>query len=149
MGTSNLWQQNLNNMIKNFYYSVWTDCILQFQKRPIKKHWKFWSMFYISIAMGVNYMFLAALLPSKLLIPLLRLDIFHVKIIDIFLSSLIYFFSPWIFLNYFLIFWGNKYKKIIVNHRFRNGKLFLNYFFFSLFTPCLSLMIYYIIQKSK
>ena len=130
-------------MIKNFYYSVWADCILQTQKAPaIKGYWKFITLFIMSLSMGFNYGFIMVFLP-KSINPLayIRITIFQVAAFNDLLNSIILYILPSITLNYFVIFHKNKYKQITLHYKFRNGQLFKNYFLISLWVPIITLVI--------
>jgi hypothetical protein len=80
-------------MFNRFYYSIWTDLILQLKEPTVvepfvKKHWKFYTQFMMSFAMGIDYMFILTLISNGYKPPLLKLDAFSIHILNIFLVVL-------------------------------------------------------------
>jgi hypothetical protein len=139
-------------MIKKFYYSVWVDAILQLQQSPlvessVKKHWKFYSQFFISLLMGFNFMFISFFMPKIINLFEIQINIFQKIELNYLLIGLLVFFLPMIIVNYFLIFWKDKYKIIITNYKFHNGRLFKHYCMLSIFIPMLVLVIGFIISR--
>lgn len=85
------------NMIKKFYYLIWTDLILQLQKNPLnKKSWKWYSLFVMSLCLGFNYVFLLALLPRDLhpIRIFLEFCFFDTTFLDTIIHGLILFLVP-------------------------------------------------------
>lgn len=135
-------------MIKQFYYSVWTDCIIQVQRSPVtKKHWKLYSLYFMSLIMSFNYGFVWTLIPKGYKLPLLKLDIFHIQFIDFTLSSIIFFMLPWVISNYYFVFRKDRYKKIVIQYKFKEGQLFKKYLIISLFSPIIVLVIGWFIVR--
>lgn len=137
-------------MIKKFYYSVWTDCILQLQKNPLnKKSWKWYSLFVMSSCLGFNFVFILTILPRSLhLTDFFReTTFFESKFLDTFTHALILYLLPEYIINYFLVFYKNKYTVFIKKYKFHNGKLFIRYAAISLLAPPLILMVVLIIYK--
>ena len=139
-------------MIKKIYYSVWVDAILQLQQSPlvepfVKKHWKFYVQFFISLAMGFNFMFISFFLPKTINLFEIHIYIYQKTELNYLLIGLFVFFLPMVIVNYFFIFWKDKYKIIITKYKFHNGRLFKHYCMLSIFIPMLVLVIGFIISR--
>jgi len=137
-------------MIKKFYYTVWTDIILQLQKNPLnKKSWKWYSLFVMSFCFGFNYVPILLLLP-KSLDPLVYFREFHFfssDFLDTLFHGLILFLLPGYILHYFLVFYKKKYEKFTKEYSFKNGNLFMKYMLVSVFLPLSVLVIALIINR--
>ena len=131
-------------MIKKFYYTVWTDVILQLQKNPYnKKSWKWYSLFVMSFIFGFNYIPLLLLLPDWL-DPLVWFREFRFassNFLDTLLHGMILFLLPGYILHYFLVFYKKKYERFTKVYKFHNGKLFAKYMLISFFVP-LSVLVF-------
>jgi|ERR1035437_6225601 hypothetical protein len=131
-------------MIKKFYYTVWTDVILQLQKNPLqKKSWKWYSLFVMSFCFGANYVPLLLLFPNNFN-PFRLFSEFHIfnsDFLNILIHSMIIFLLPGYILNYFFVFYKKKYEKFTKEYKFHNGKLFMRYMLMSFMVPVLLLVI--------
>ncbi|MCO6174980.1 hypothetical protein NHF50_07960 [Flavobacterium sp. NRK F10] len=121
---------------KKIYYSVWADAInYERIKNGGEDHWKTFTFAYMSILMALNIL---AILSAFLYFT--GYDIFlsmiskieeritlNERLISIIWSILILFLPSLIF-TYFSIFYKKKYKYILENYEFKNGKLLLIYF---------------------
>jgi hypothetical protein len=137
-------------MIKKIYYSIWTDLILQLQKNPLnKKNWKWYSLFVMSLCFGFNYVFLLALLPKDLhpIRIFLEFRFFDTIFLDTLIHGLILFLVPGYIIHYFMVFFKGRYKKIICEYKFHDGKLFMKYMLFSLLGPPVILIIALIVTR--
>ena len=137
-------------MIKRIYYLIWTDLILQLQKNPLnKKSWKWYSLFVMSLCLGFNYVFLLALLPKNIhpIRFFLDLRFFDSSFFDSLIHGLILFLMPGYIIHYFMVFFKEKYKKIISEYKFHDGKLFMKYMLFSLLGPPVILIIALIVNR--
>ena len=105
--------------MKNIYYLIWADSILSIKKyHPQKTNWKI-TVFILNtlinalslwiILIWLKYFKVFSITPF-------RLDIFPGTLIDGFLVFTIEFALPFVILNYFLIFYNDKYKKIIAKY---------------------------------
>lgn len=127
----------MKNYLSRLYFSIWTDIILKFQERAPGSnfYWKFMTIFNVSFVMGINFMFVFGIVSMVFGLSMLKLNWFENKIIETAMSSFVFFFLPWIVLNYFLIFWKEKYLIIITTHKYRNGKLSEKFMIIGIFTP--------------
>ena len=137
-------------MIKKFYYTLWTDVILQLQKNPYnKKSWKWYSLFVMSFIFGANYVPLLAILPDGL-DPLVWFREFRFassNFLDTLLHGMILFLLPGYILHYFLVFYKKKYERFTKVYKFHNGKLFTKYMLISFFVPLSVLVVGMIVSR--
>ncbi len=103
-------------IMNNPYYLIWADAILTFKKyHPRRTDWK--GILFVAFTWMNALNFWIILLWLKYFkvftMPLLSIDIFPGKLLDSFLSFTIEFALPFGILNYFLIFYGDRYKRII------------------------------------
>ena len=117
-------QNNLNGLkglfMYNLYYLIWADSIQSIRKyQPNKKDWKISIFFIITTMHSLNlWIVLLWLKYFKILIlPPFNIDIFPGNMINGSLSFIIEFASPFILLNYFLVFRNNRYKKIVEKYK--------------------------------
>lgn len=102
--------------MRNIYYLIWADSILSIKKyHPQKTDWKI-TVFILNT--WINALSLWIILIwlkyfNVLIIPPFRIDIFAGTLIDGFLTFTIEFALPFGILNYFLIFYKERYKQII------------------------------------
>lgn len=122
--------------MRNLYYNIWVDAIVNIKKNPQRKNdWKFYSMFFMTILTSLNLgtvlMWIGSLgYNTKMFrINLFHIDFFPGTMLDSFAMYLIQFGAPCFLLNYFFVFYKDKYKKLIEEHTDRKGKLFLIYLF--------------------
>ena len=121
----------------NIYYQIWVDALVKLRSRPQNvRMWKFYGMVFVSAAMALNLWFVTFLLMlhlnySTIIFPV-KTAIFPGTRIDAFISFFISYLLPFLILNYFLIFYKDRYKKLLKRYRYYDGKLFLWYFLTSL-----------------
>lgn len=117
--------------MRNLYYNIWVDAIVNIKKNPQHKHdWKFYSMFFMTILTSLNFITVLMWLGFLgLKTTSLKINVFSGTILDSFAIYLIQFALPCFLLNYFFIFYKDKYKRLIEEHEDRKGKLFLIYLF--------------------
>lgn len=131
-------------MLKRIYYTIWTDLIRQLQSTSAsKKRWKFYSLLLMSSLMGINIIFLAAVLPNKFMaeyLDYIKLDYFKGNKLDTLLNGLIIM-IPMYLINYILIFRNNKYIYIINKYTYHNGKCFFKYLLATLWIPFILLVV--------
>ena len=117
----------------NIYYEIWTDCITKARSLPKNKSdWKLYTLLFMSMAMALNLVFILFILAEIKItykIFIIPVDIFPGTKIDAFISFFISYLLPFLIINYYFVFFKEKYKTILLKYKFRNGKLFLSYFF--------------------
>ncbi len=127
--------------MKNIYYSIWVDAIVNIEKNPKhKKDWKFFSMVYMTLLnalnLGVVLMLLAYIFKFEVI--WVRFTILPGTMLNSFVAFIVQFVMPFILLNYVLVFYRNKYKGLIQRYSDKKGKLFAAYLLSSigLFIAC-------------
>ena len=123
------------------YYLIWMDCIKNGITQNGDKYplWKFASIIAMSMAMTMNLIIIYLILDRYLSKSFMN----HFWISHSFLPSFwnnvlnfsILFVAPSFLMNYILIFYKNRYKKLTLQYHNHNGNLFVPYFLFSLFLP--------------
>lgn len=120
----------------NMYYRIWVDAIIKLRSRPQNAGlWKFFAMTFISMSMALNLILLLFMLSDLGItkgIAKLSVNIFPGSRIDAFFSFFASYLLPFLVLNYFLIFYRDRYNKLIKRYPSHDGKLFLKYFLGSL-----------------
>ena len=106
--------------MNNIYYMIWSDAILSFKKyHPDRKDWKFTLFLFITWIHALNWWIV--LLWLKFLkifnIPLISIDVFPGELLNDFFAFTIEFALPFGILNYYLIFYNNRYEKITQKYR--------------------------------
>jgi len=119
----------------SIYYKIWVDAIVFEQtKNGERRNWKIFTLFPISMFQGINLLtifFAASALTHKNIPIFIDVSIFNIKPLNSFLSFSITLFFPFIILNYFLIIYNDRYKRLIEKYKYHNGRLYLGYFLFS------------------
>jgi hypothetical protein len=131
-------------MKKNIYYAIWVDAIVNYQKNnPEMSNWKF-NLFIIQTTCNALNLFTIDILISLLFykIPLIKIDIFPGTIFNSLTEFIVQYASPFIILNYFLIFYKDRYKKLIEKYPNKNGTLAMTYDICSAIIGFISLMLY-------
>jgi hypothetical protein len=114
--------------MKNIYYLIWADSILSIKKyHPKKTDWKI-TVFILNtwinaLSLWIILLWLKYL--KVLIIPRFHINIFPGTLIDGFLAFTIELALPFGILNYFLIFYKNRYKQIIEKYPFPQKRLHL------------------------
>lgn len=106
--------------MNNIYYMIWSDAILSFRKyHPNRKDWRFTLFFYITWIHALNWwiIFLWLKFFKILNIPLISINIFPGELLDDFFAFAIEFALPFGILNYFLIFYNNRYVMITQKYK--------------------------------
>ncbi|WP_155960773.1 hypothetical protein [Flavobacterium daejeonense] len=102
--------------MNNIYYMIWVDAILNIRKHhPNKKDWKTTLLIYVTWIHALNFWILSIWLKyfNILSIPLIHINLFPSKMLNSFSSFAIEFALPFGIINYFLIFYNDRYVKII------------------------------------
>jgi hypothetical protein len=116
--------------MKNIYYSIWVDAIVNIERNPKhRKDWKFFTMFYMTLLNALNFGVILMLLGYFLKINVIwiRIMIFPGTLLNSFVSFIIQFAFPFILLNYIMIFAGDRYNGLIKKYSDKKGKLFAAY----------------------
>jgi hypothetical protein len=115
----------------SLYYRIWVDAIT-YQKKKQKKEdgWELLTIISISILQGLNLLailFVFRWLTHRQMPIMLPMRIFHMSAFNGFCSVVLIFFLPFILLNYLLIFYNQRYQKLLSIYPNKNGKLYRNY----------------------
>lgn len=137
------------NSIKRIYYKVWIDAIKAAVKtnKDGQSSWKSMLLIIFSVSQGFNLLmifFLIKILFNLNLDIFIHFDLFPGKMLDGFLSAFITLFLPFLLLNYFLVFYKEKYKTLMNEFngfRMKEGLAFMLYFFASMFLFILPVII--------
>lgn len=125
--------------MRKLYYTIWVDAIIQARKQPQNIHtWKFITQLFMSLCMGMNWGFVYSFLGRWFNFSFhdkLEIDIFPGNRIDYMLSFFFIFMLPPLILNYFLIFYKDRYKQLEQKYNYKNGKYFFTYLILSMFIP--------------
>jgi 1-acyl-sn-glycerol-3-phosphate acyltransferase len=124
---------------------LWADAIIKFRKsNPENSNWKLGV--YLSItsinALNLWIVFLWLKYFDIYIIPSLNIDIFPGTNLNNLVDFVIRFASPFILLNYFLIFYNNRYEKIISKYNQEEKKYAGNYCMIVLFLSAVSMALY-------
>lgn len=119
------------------YYTLWVDCIKNIKAKN-EEGWKVKSMVAMSMAMIFNLTFLVSILPKGILGYSFFSDYEYVNNVVNYVVLIV---LPLIVINYFLIFYNERYKKILEKYQYKKGRYFVTYFLFSMLTPIIVLMI--------
>jgi hypothetical protein len=120
----------------NWYIEIWADAIAKAKSTNngySNKYKMLTLLVAFSIAQGFNLVSIYFLISNLIKFnPLITFDVFPGNYLDTSLSGFISFYLPFFIINYFLIFYKNKYERIIEKRRlFSGGKAFVFYFFSS------------------
>ena len=121
--------------MKNIFFSLWVDAIVNSKDYKEKNAgWKTSTLWLITTVNVLNVMLVLLWLEFLQIYKHnfffnLHSDSFAVGLSEIFLN----FFAPIGIINYFLIFFRDRYKRLISRHTHYNGKLALYYSLTSLF----------------
>lgn len=101
--------------MKNLYYMIWADAINSFKAHnPKKTNWKFTLFTYITWINALNLFIIVLWMKyfKILIVPHFDFNFFPGTLLDGFLTFLVEFALPLAILNYFLIFYKNRYQLI-------------------------------------
>lgn len=133
------------------YYEIWADCITKARSLPKNKSdWKLYTLIFMSMAMALNLVFVLFIIVTLGItekIFMIPVDIFPGSKIDAFISFFLSYLLPFLLMNYYLILYKEKYKEILIKYKYRNGKLFLFYFFGSIGALILYFFIAFLVVK--
>ena len=134
--------------IMNIYYLIWTDAIVGFRKHnPKRRDWKI-SLFIVqTICNALNlWAILLWLKFFDVFSFIIEIDFFPGTIFDSASGFIVQFASPFILLNYFLIFHNDRYKKILERYPHKNGTLAMMYTICSALTGFISMILYGVLR---
>lgn len=106
--------------MNNIYYMIWSDAIISFRHHhPKRKDWKSATFILMTWMLALNWwiVFIWLRFFNMLNIPLISIDMFPGKLLDDFFAFTIEFALPFGILNYFLIFYNNRYEKITQKYK--------------------------------
>jgi len=138
-------------MMTNFYYVLWSDAI-NWSRSSIKTIgvWKIQTLGFITLAMafniGVIILLIEKIMDYNLSIFNLTLEVSNSKKINGFLGAFLVFYTPALVINYFLIFYKNKWAVIRKKYPHKNGRIYKNYILLSL-SPLIALFILAVFYK--
>ena len=117
----------------NIYYKIWVDAIVwEKTTNGKRRNWKAFTLIPISVFQGINLLTVAFWLsPLTKFSIFIDITIFKAKALNSFCSAAITLFIPFLLLNYFLIFYNQRYESLIEKYKYYNGKLYLWYFLFT------------------
>lgn len=115
----------------NAYYRLWVDVIaFEKAKKNNKVNWKPYSLVPVSLLMGINLftlLYWTNELTHHNLPVLLVAGVFNNRLIDIFISIIIMYFIPFLLLNYLVIFYNQRYEKLMKIYPNTHGKVYRKY----------------------
>jgi len=122
--------------MQNWYYKIWTDAIVsQRNKRAEHTSWKLYTIVPMSVLQGINlftFFYWMRVIFSKNLLLMMPVGIFHAHPLNGFISVVLTFVIPFLLLNYLLIFYGERYEKLIARYGSNGGRLYRKYTLYSL-----------------
>ncbi len=135
----------------NPYYAIWVDGLKKLKSLPRNTGmWKFYGMTFISLAMTFNLMLIMLILENYVFgqaFYTARFYIFSNPVANILFRFIILFLAPPLIINYFFIFYNNRYEKLFEKYKSYNGKLYLSYVLTSLLLPVTLLLIAKIVYE--
>ncbi|WP_143470875.1 hypothetical protein [Labilibaculum manganireducens] len=115
--------------MKNIYYLIWVDGIVN--SKDYKKKdptWKFTLFLILTICNAINmYTIYLWIKFTGMFSYLISVAFFSNPIVNSVTGFVLQFASPFVVLNYFLIFHKERYKSLIEKYQHRNGKLAMIY----------------------
>lgn len=121
--------------MKNLYFALWVDAIVNAKDYKMKAPgWESSTFWLITTANVINVMMVLLWLNFFQIYKHnfffnFHSDLFAVGLLEIFLNI----FAPIGIINYFAIFFKERYKRLIATHHHYNGKLALYYTLISIF----------------
>lgn len=130
--------------MSNIYYQIWVDGILNSKDYKRKDpSWKITLFFIITLSNSLNlvtvYLWLRFI---GLINYLIDVEISTNYYINNTVNFALQFATPFILLNYFLIFYNNRYERLIKRIPHKKGKLALFYVLFSGLAWFISMILY-------
>ncbi len=122
--------------IMNPFYALWADAIYYQKEKGDAENWKFLTFFYMSFLfcwnIGTLFSIVLFFTGFNLASEIRELLTFSSsKTIVNFTWAILVLFIPAFGINYFFVFYKKKYRNILKNYEFRNGRILLTYFIVS------------------
>jgi hypothetical protein len=127
--------------MKNGFYVIWVDAIRSIRKNhPKDKNWKPKVFAILTWINAINYWMIIAWIDffEVLQVPKFQFDLLNIKFLNGALSFLIIFASPFLVLNYFLIFYKDRYKWLLDKYPYQKYRWSAIYSFTILITALIS-----------
>ena len=132
--------------MRNPYYLIWVDTLIN-GKKYYRNEWKVISFFLITFSNAMNVFTIYLWLKYFDVVSyLIKIDIFPGTILNNAAGFFIQFAVPFFLINYFLIFYNDRYKKLIGKYPSSNGKLAVIYMLSSIWIGVISTIIYGILK---
>jgi hypothetical protein len=131
-------------------YRLWAGAILEEERKRGAKTGRFYALFFITFCQGFN---LASILFfSKIIFKynfklFISVDFFNGKILNGALSGFITLIAPFLIINYFLVFWNNRYFDCLKKYPSENSKIYNMYFILSLLVFLIPLLFGFLISR--
>ena len=122
----------------NIYYALWSDAInYQKIKNLHGEDWKPFTFCAMSLLLSFNILTLIIMIrfftgieiTSKIYDSLM---LFQSELLRGFIWAIIVMFIPSMCVTYYFVFYKKKYEHILSNYRFRNGRLLLTYYIWTI-----------------
>jgi len=135
--------------MKNIYYLIWVDIITSARRNfPDRAYWKYSIFVLITMCNALNIYSLYLILKYCNIVSfLIKIDIFPGRLLNSAAAFFIQFASPFILVNYFFIFYNDRYKKLIEIYPNKKGKLALIYSLCSIWTGFIAMVLYGLLTK--
>jgi hypothetical protein len=130
--------------MKNYFYLYWVDAIVSIKKNsPERRDWKYSLFIYTTTCNALNlWVVLLWLKFFKIISFKVEINFFPGTILNSAGGFIVYFATPFILINYFLIFYRDRYKKLIEIYPHGNGKFAMGYIFISVILGVISMLLY-------
>jgi len=130
--------------MKNIYYTFWVNVIVEGRKnQPKRTDWKISLFLLITTCNSLNlYVIMLWLKYFDIFSFRVNINFMSINIINNVIEYIIRFASPFILLNYFLIFHKNRYNKLIEQYPPNDSKFPLLYVLTSVLVAFISVIIY-------
>lgn len=126
------------------YYRIWADAIMRAKAQPANLYnWPVGTMLFMTVPMSLNFVLIMTILEKYVFDSYLyeiELAFLPARISNV-ISFIVLFILPCAFVNYFLIFYKQRYKNLLKKYPYKNGKLFLSYFLISMSLPLVLLIV--------
>ncbi|MGV8095646.1 MAG: hypothetical protein AB2L24_27670 [Mangrovibacterium sp.] len=130
--------------MKNIFYLIWVDAIVGFRNHnPTRTDWKIALFIIQTTCNALNlWTILLWLKYFEIFSFIIKIDIFPGTILNSAAGFIVQFASPFILLNYFLIFYNDRYEKLIEKYPHKKGKLAMIYTICSALIGFVSMILY-------
>ncbi len=116
--------------MRNIYYMIWSDFIQKYRKfHPENKNWKTNLLIFNTHINAINFWIIIIWLKyfKIFTLPLIHIEVFPGDLLNSFSAWVIEFALPFGIINYFLIFYKNRYIKIVEKYKNIKTPYFLIY----------------------